>query len=404
MKILHYLSDFSLPSETFVYDLITNLENKGVKNIIITDRRHLEKERPFKKTIVLKKKGLKNDIRENVMAKKIYDFVCSKKSLSLMLWPILNKSYSLYDQNRVLGILKEEKPDVIYAHFGPNAIKVNNLLIENKIKIPLVAHFHGTDLTSLPYLNKVYLKNLKKLKENKNLICLVNSHFLERKLLNLDFPKKKIRIVYNTFNSAFSKRKKKDFFQKGKTFKIVNVSRFINFKGHKYLIDAFKKIVEIYPKSRLILIGDGEKKGEMINYSKSLGIYDKIDFKGSVPHMEISKILKECDVYVQPSIKDPKTHQEESFGIVLLETIASGIPVIVTNTGGMPEVVGKETKFSFIVKQKDSEDLFNKLNYLVSGDYKFSSNQEYAKEILTKFSNEKFISRILKSIEEVRQP
>lgn len=52
MKILHYIEDFSLPSETFVYDAISALDKqKEIENVVVTNRRHLEKERPFKKNI-----------------------------------------------------------------------------------------------------------------------------------------------------------------------------------------------------------------------------------------------------------------------------------------------------------------------------------------------------------------
>ena len=102
MKILHYISAFSLPSETFIYDLINNLEDNGSDNYILTHNRQLEDERPFSKVKVIYEKVS--------FLKKVYFKLVDN-------WGVRNKK-------DVLAYIDKLKPDVIHAHFGTNGVKI----------------------------------------------------------------------------------------------------------------------------------------------------------------------------------------------------------------------------------------------------------------------------------------
>ncbi|MFP4514863.1 MAG: glycosyltransferase [Parcubacteria group bacterium] len=380
MKILHYIKSFSKPSETFVYDQIINLENEGIDNYILTQNRELKKERPFNEDKVCIFKERNRYLLEKLLHKIFY-------------W----KKYHLRKEKDAKKIIEKIKPDIIHAHFGYNGIFIKKLLKKYKLNIPLVIAFHGTDITSRPALDFAYRQEIKKLKTYRNSIYTAHSFFLKNKMIQYKIPKNKIEIINNTFNKNFLGTRKKNIFKKSDEFKIINIGRFVNVKGQKYLIKAFSKLLKNdYQNASLTFVGDGETKKEIEKLASDLRVRDKINFLGVIDHNKIPKILKQQSVYIQPSIKDMKTFQEESFGVSILEAIIIGLPVIVTNTGGMPETVIEDNQqFSFIVPEKDSEAIYKILKYMVSNKYKFKDNSDYSQKIIKKFSPEKNTNSII---------
>lgn len=103
-------------------------------------------------------------------------------------------------------------------------------------------------------------------------------------------------------------------------------------KGHEFLIRALAQL-DFRPKPRLILVGDGALRAELMTLAAALGIRDRVDFLGyqANPYPWLAR----SDLYVQPSL-------EEGFGISVLEAMALGRPVVASNVGGLPEVVKDE--------------------------------------------------------------
>ncbi len=377
MKVLHYIKTFSQPSESFVYDQIVNLEKKGVDNYILTQKRELADERPFDEAKIYVVKERKRHLMERVLHKIFY-------------W----RKYNLRNPKDFVRAIKEINPDVIHAHFGNNGVFIKKLLKKYDLKVPLVISFHGTDITSKPVLDFTYRQEIKNLKSYPELIFTTQTEFLKGKMVSFDIPEQKIKKINNTFNRGFSEMRKEEFFEFGDTLKIINISRFINWKGQKYLLQAFAKLVNnLYENAELTLVGDGERRKEMEGFAEEIGIKSKVTFLGFVEHKKIPEILRKHDVYVQPSIKDEKTHQEESFGVVILEAIAVGLPVIVTDTGGMSETIVKEDEqFSFVVPQKDPDSLYEVFEKMLSNKYEFKDNRDYAERVMEEYSTEKQIS------------
>jgi glycosyltransferase involved in cell wall biosynthesis len=386
MKILHYIKTFSKTSETFVYDQIINLENKGIDNYVLTQGRENKNERPFDKNKIF----IFNERKRFLLEKVIY---------KIFYW----KKYKLRNEKEVKKIIEKIKPNIIHVHFGYNGIPIKKLLKKYKFNIPLVIAFHGTDIVSKPAIDFSYRQEIKKLKSYKNSLFTAHSIFLKNKMKEYKIPKEKIKIVNNTFNKNFSNTKKNDFFRHGEEFKIINTGRFVNWKGQKFLLEAFAKLIKNdYNNATLTFIGDGDNKKEIEKLAENLQIRNKVNFLGTVEHNKIPEILKKQDVYVQPSIKDHKTFQEEAFGVSILEAIAVGLPVIITNTGGMPETIIEDNQqFSFIVPEKSSEAIYQILKKMVSKEYKFIDNKEYAQWVTKKFSPENNINAIINIYKEL---
>jgi len=111
----------------------------------------------------------------------------------------------------------------------------------------------------------------------------------------------------------------------------VFCGRLVSDKGADVLIDAYKRVVKLYPKATLTIIGDGPEKADLEEMSRT---FDNINFTGILRGQQLVNTLKEHSCMVIPSL------WEEPFGIVALEGIASCDTVISSNRGGLPEAVG----------------------------------------------------------------
>jgi glycosyltransferase involved in cell wall biosynthesis len=132
-----------------------------------------------------------------------------------------------------------------------------------------------------------------------------------------------------------------------KDFIILSVAALHERKGLKYLIEGFTKVLEHNPKSKLIIVGEGPERKKLEKLIKSLNLDNDVLLIGE--QKNIAKILKSSDLFVLPSIK-------EAFGLVLVEAMAVGLPVIGTNTGGIPEII-ENNKCGRIVEPENSNEL-----------------------------------------------
>jgi len=134
------------------------------------------------------------------------------------------------------------------------------------------------------------------------------------------------------------------------------------FKGLNVLLKAFKEIKDKIGDIRLRVIGSGDRKGYYENLARELGIEDSVEFLGRVEDGELADYYRSCYALALPSI-----NRSEAFGMVLLEAMASGKPVVVTNLPGVRSVFqnGRE---GYIVKPGDASSLAYKLLHLLENE------------------------------------
>ncbi len=99
-------------------------------------------------------------------------------------------------------------------------------------------------------------------------------------------------------------------------------------KGHADLLDALPRLDGVH----LDVVGDGELREELEAHAARLGLGGSVRFHGELPKEEVARMMREADLYVLPSIN-------ETFGCVLIEAMASGLPSVATRVGGVPEVL-----------------------------------------------------------------
>ncbi|NUZ10682.1 glycosyltransferase [Pseudoalteromonas sp. McH1-7] len=335
MKVLHYIPSFSVTTETFIYDQVVALERSGIESAVLTAKRLNVHSRPFDKVYTAPIKSIINPRITQAFA------------LRLQLLPFM------IDYKTWARVIEEFKPDVIHCHTG-NAVKtwmhVNDKLGFN---IPTLASLHGSDVNSEPLIRPKYRAVLEEAGKKPFIKWTVPSAFLKQKcMLNLGTPENKISVVHNAFNPIFLAEQQKKALDE---LRIISVGRFIGCKGHTFLIDAFSLLLNRYPNATLTLVGGGELESQLKAQAEALNIDQKITFIEQVQHAQLPKLLASHNVYVQPSIRDEITFQEESFGVAALEAMAVGLATVVSECGGLTELATlTDTNAVAVVPQKDA--------------------------------------------------
>lgn len=135
--------------------------------------------------------------------------------------------------------------------------------------------------------------------------------------------------IYNGIDTERFVQEQKADYKIKEPLRIINVARFSQWKNHELLIDSFALILKQLS-AILILVGDGPERLRMLKKTITLGISESVKFMGNIK--DVGKEMSISDIYVMCSM-------DEGFGIALTEAMVVGLPVVVTNTGGMPEQV-----------------------------------------------------------------
>lgn len=129
--------------------------------------------------------------------------------------------------------------------------------------------------------------------------------------------------------------------------------------GIDILIRAFAALATKYDNIRLKIAGRGEYDGEYRKLVQNLGIGDIVDFLGFVDHSRLPSLFSELDIFAMPSVME-----DESFGVAAVEASATGLPVVATGVGGVPEVVINDVT-GYLVEKRNVEELAAALAKLV---------------------------------------
>jgi N-acetyl-alpha-D-glucosaminyl L-malate synthase BshA len=141
---------------------------------------------------------------------------------------------------------------------------------------------------------------------------------------------------------------------------ILFVGRFRPEKGVKYLIKAMAILRQSDQSARLLLVGEGPEEESLKRLVRKLNLESYLEFVGQIQNEEVPRYMAAADILVLPSLS-------ESFGIVVLEAMASGLPVVATRVGGLPEII-EDGRNGFLVKPKNSEQIAERLLLLLGND------------------------------------
>ena len=242
--------------------------------------------------------------------------------------------YELALSSKLVDMVKIHKIDVLHVHYAiPHAYAAymaKKMLHEEGVDVPIVTTLHGTDITLVG--SHPFYKTAVTFSINKSDAVTSVSQNLKEDTQRLFHTKKDIKVIPNFIDiDKYINTYKdcdRDLLALTEERVITHVSNFRPVKCIGDVIEIFYNIQKELP-AKLIMVGEGpeRKKAELL--CKTYKIEDKVVFLGN--SSEVDKILCFSDLFLLPS-------QTESFGLAALEAMASGVPVISSNSGGIPEV------------------------------------------------------------------
>ncbi|NLP44701.1 MAG: glycosyltransferase family 4 protein [Peptococcaceae bacterium] len=290
-------------------------------------------------------------------------------------YPVLPRSFLLAEagylmfrgmRQLVKGLHAEFPFDLIHAHVALPDGQAANCLKEI-YRVPVVVTIHGQDFqTTLKRGGKIKTRLIEVLAKADQIIT-VSSKLkkIGTKLGDQYSFGSKIEVVNNgidlskvptSLGSTYVETEQ-DSAQKNKV-RIVSVSNLKKTKGIDLNIQAFAILVKKYPNLEYYIVGDGEERPKLEGLVKDLGLGDRVKFLGRLPHPEALKQIAAADIFSLPS-------WQEGFGVVYIEAMAQGVPVIGVEGEGIEDAIIHEQN-GLLVRPRDVTDLAKALERLLS--------------------------------------
>ncbi|AXC53326.1 N-acetyl-alpha-D-glucosaminyl L-malate synthase BshA [Bacillus subtilis] len=295
--------------------------------------------------------------------------------------------YDLTLASKIAEVAERENLDIIHAHYAlPHAVCAYLAKQMLKRNIGIVTTLHGTDITVLGY--DPSLKDLIRFAiESSDRVTAVSSA-LAAETYDLIKPEKKIETIYNFIDERVYLKKntaaikeKHGILPDEKV--VIHVSNFRKVKRVQDVIRVFRNIAG-KTKAKLLLVGDGPEKSTACELIRKYGLEDQVLMLGNQDRVE--------ELY---SISDLKLllSEKESFGLVLLEAMACGVPCIGTNIGGIPEVI-KNNVSGFLVDVGDVAAATARAMSILEDEQLSNRFTKAAIEMLeNEFSSQKIVSQ-----------
>ncbi len=242
--------------------------------------------------------------------------------------------YELALASKLVDVVRFEKLDLLHVHYAiPHAsaaFMAKQILATFGISIPVVTTLHGTDITLVG--KDMTYRPVVTFSINQSDGVTAVSEYLKKATYDHFDVKNDIRVIPNFIDLNRFSLKPKDHFKKAiapnNEFILVHTSNFRKVKRTSDVIEIFKLVSEKIP-SKLLLVGDGQDRPKAEQQCRELGIAENVRFLGKQDAVE--EILSVADLFLMPS-------ESESFGLAALEAMACKVPVVSSNTGGLPEL------------------------------------------------------------------
>lgn len=275
--------------------------------------------------------------------------------------------------------------DVVHAHW-----LIPQGIVQSWFRKPYIVTGHGGDVTSL---NEGIIKKLKiRCLKRASHVTVVSEH-LKSKVQELT-PELNPSVISMGVNTEKLGKQYyvPNFFGQGDKKVVLFVGRLAEKKGVTYLIEAMKKVDAL-----LIIVGDGPLRKELEEQAKIINNHEnveKIKFLGAKTHEELKEIYASSDIFVIPSVT-AKDGDTEGFGLVMLEAMASGIPIVASNSGGIIQLI-QDGINGLLCEEKNSLDLAEKINRLLYDDQLYTKLLENSFEAVVPYDYKKIAEQYKK--------
>lgn len=392
LRIGYIVSLFPCWSETFILNEIIELEKKGADIRIFSVRKDREdftqdKAKPFLiKTIYAESLKsiayfIQNIVLKPIVMSRIFALAIRKryngfKEAIKYIWCIFLGCY-------FAKIAQKQKISHLHAHFATYPA-FTALVISRLTKIPFTFTAHAHDI----FLSKPFLKDLSA--EAKKIVTISDYN----KKYIVDFCKNgvasKIQVIHCGINTS-------DFmpgseYRNNKKSVILSIGRITEMKGFRHLVNACGRIDSDIP-FECRIIGDGPLRNDLMRLSKDLKLGDCVYFEGILGSEQIKDLLKQADLFVLPSVWSDKEGQE-GIPVVLMEAMASGVPVIASRLSGIPELIDDGIN-GLLAEPENETELSQKITtVLTNREIKEQLSEKAVMKIENEFNIEKNVDKL----------
>jgi N-acetyl-alpha-D-glucosaminyl L-malate synthase BshA len=292
--------------------------------------------------------------------------------------------YELALTSKLVDVTMHEGLDLLHVHYAiphASAAYFAQKILESKgIKIPFITTLHGTDITLVgkdPSFEPVITFSI----NQSNAVTVVSESLKNDTYEHFEITNS-IEVIPNFINHENYTTpgkvicRKSEFSPNGERI-ITHVSNFRKVKRVEDVLYVFKKINDEIP-SKLLLVGDGPERLKLENICRELDICNDVKMLGKIQN--VADVLCISDLFILPSVT-------ESFGLAALEALASKVPVISTNTGGLPEV-NKDGYSGFLSPVANIDDMSKNALRILKDDETLAKFKEQAYQHSLKFSIE----------------
>jgi N-acetyl-alpha-D-glucosaminyl L-malate synthase BshA len=297
-----------------------------------------------------------------------------------------NPPYETALSSRIVDVVKHEKLDILHVHYAiPHAsaaYMAQQILKADGIFIPFITTLHGTDIT-LVGKDHSFLPVVNFSINNSNGISAVSESLKADTLSNFQIQKE-IKVIPNFIDFERFSKKERNHFRKlvaNDDEKIlIHISNFRKVKRVEDVVRMFELVLKKIP-TKLLMVGDGPERHKAEELTRSLGVCAHVKFIGKQEAVE--DLLSISDLFVLPS-------QTESFGLAALEAMACEVPVISSNSGGIPEI-NIQGKTGFLSPVGDYEDMAKNAIYILENEERMLQFKKNAFEKAQEFHIDKIL-------------
>ncbi len=320
MRILVTCHGFLTPSMTFIYNQIKALQSQGHIVEVVACERKNEHLFPLDDVYIYNEK-------------KDFNYIISafKRKLNIE-FTYFSTSFSKKFKKHLVTF----KPDIIHCHFGTHFFRLGNYFETNPI--PTVITFHGYDASSA-LTNKTYCHSLKKVFANPLVIGTAVSKAIKNNLVTIGIPSEKIIVDYLGVDIDFFKRETLQQLNPSQPATFLQVSNFVEKKGHQYTLKAFRAHLDATKSNDILIFGGaGPLYDDMIKLSEDLNLQQNVKFLGLVDRFQVKEQMEKANFFVHHSVT-AANGDTEGLPTVLMEAMAMDLPCISTVHAGIPEII-----------------------------------------------------------------
>lgn len=250
-----------------------------------------------------------------------------------------------HDRRRVADFLRAHGVSVVLAEYGTTAVQLVGP--GRDAGVPLFAHFHGFDATTIPRQWK-WRRRYRQLFASAAGVIAV-SRFIADRLARLGCPAHKLHVVPCGIDPT---RFRPSDPQHGR---ILAVGRLTEKKAPDLTLRSFARVREREQDAHLDIVGDGPLRSRCEELARELGVTDAVVFHGARPPAVVAELMQTASMFVQHSVTAPSGDME-GLPVAILEAMASGLPVVSTRHSGIPEAVS-DGETGRLVEERDVEGM-----------------------------------------------